>query len=107
MPWRTAVRFGVVHALRAGQGGGLVLQDHAEHLQPGPDGERQQSLLELTGQLADGHGHGVGQGQRRLVRLTARIDLGLLRCRPAGDAGAGGLSLIVLLHGGPLLGWMF
>ncbi len=74
---------GVVASPLAGEGGGLGLEHHVEHFEPGSHDEGQQSLLELAGQLGDGDGDGVGQRDGRLVRSPAGIGPGLLRRRAA------------------------
>ena len=94
----------VVATLDPRQRGRLGFEHHVEHLEPGAHDEGQQALLELAGQLSDGHSDGVGQRDRRLVRCSARLLPGLLRCRATGVRAAR-RGLIVLLHDGPLLGW--
>ena len=81
LPWRTGDAVGVVAAPLAGEGGGLGVEDHVEHLEPGADDEGEQALLELAGQLGDGDGDGVGQRDGRLRALAERVGPGLLRGR--------------------------
>ena len=69
--------FGHPHARR----GDVLFHKRGQHLHPGPDGEGQQTLAELTGQLRHGQVHRVRQ------RRQARVDV---------------LVLVGLAHGGPL-----
>ena len=80
VPWRTAARSGSCHALRArpGPSTSLIQDQRPDDLESGADGEGQQSLLELAGEL----------GQRPRSRRQAALSLtraqrGVDRTRPS------------------------
>ena len=91
----------IVAALGARQRRGLGLQDGVDHLHPRTHREGEQALLELAGEIGDGHGDGVRQCDGRLMGVAHGVGPRLLR-RGAPGAGAAGRGLVVLVHGGPL-----
>jgi hypothetical protein len=80
----------VVAALGPGQRRRPGVEDGAEHLEARADGEGEQALFELAGELAHGDAHRVGQRDGTFFDAALRIGLGFLGRRPSGGPGAAG-----------------